>query len=128
MDVLHALHQFIEEITRHHPKSGLPVLYGNCQAGWAMAILAADCVGIVGPAVLNGSPLSYWAGEPSANSMRVMGALTGGAWLVHFLSDSVSAARFSSLPCHGAAIQSDHLAGAQPIDRSGMSSVVNSSS
>ncbi len=87
MDVLHALRRFIEEVARRHPKAGPPVLYGNCQAGWAVALLSADCVGLTGLAVLNGSPLSYWAGEPSANPMRVMGVLTGGAWLAHFLSD-----------------------------------------
>jgi hypothetical protein len=37
--------------------------------------------------VLNGSPLSYWAGESGVNPMRVAGGLLGGAWLAHFLSD-----------------------------------------
>ena len=44
------------------------MLYGNCQAGWATVLLAADCEGLVGPAVLNGSPLSYWAGHPGWQS------------------------------------------------------------
>jgi hypothetical protein len=35
-----------------------PILYGNCQAGWALSLLAADCQGVAGPVVLNGSPLS----------------------------------------------------------------------
>lgn len=48
-----------------------PVLYGNCQAGWAVTLLAADCKGLTGPVVLNGSPLSYWAGEAAVNPMRV---------------------------------------------------------
>ncbi|NUN50891.1 MAG: DUF3141 domain-containing protein, partial [Candidatus Brocadiae bacterium] len=56
-DVLHALRRFVEEINRRHPDVR-PVLYGNCQAGWAMTILAADCEGLAGPTVLNGSPLS----------------------------------------------------------------------
>ena len=43
--------------------------------------------GLVGPAVLNGSPLSYWAGEPGVNPMRVMGGFVGGVWLTHFLAD-----------------------------------------
>lgn len=85
-DVLHALHRFVEEVSRLHPGKP-PVLYGNCQAGWAAALLSADCEGLVGPAVLNGSPLSYWSGEPGANPMRLAGGLLGGAWLAHLVSD-----------------------------------------
>ncbi len=85
-DVLHALRRFVEEVARRHPGKP-PVLYGNCQAGWAITLLSADCQGIVGPAVLNGSPLSYWAGESGVNPMRVSGGLLGGAWLAHLLAD-----------------------------------------
>jgi len=85
-DVLHALRRFVEEVGRRHAGRP-PVLYGNCQAGWAVMLLAADCEGLVGPAVLNGSPLSYWAGASDANPMRLAGGLTGGAWIAHFLSD-----------------------------------------
>ena len=85
-DVLHALRRFVEEIARRHPRQS-PVLYGNCQGGWAVALLAADCTGLVGPAVLNGSPLSYWAGEADANPMRLAGGLMGGAWLARYISD-----------------------------------------
>jgi hypothetical protein len=85
-DVLHALRRFVEEVaTRHRGKP--PVLYGNCQAGWAVTLLAADCAGLVGPAVLNGSPLSYWAGEAGVNPMRLAGGLMGGAWLAHLAAD-----------------------------------------
>ncbi len=85
-DVLHALRRFVEEVARRHPGKP-PVLYGNCQAGWAVTLLSADCEGLVGPAVLNGSPLSYWAGESGANPMRVAGGLLGGAWLAHLTAD-----------------------------------------
>lgn len=85
-DVLHALRRFVEEVARRHP-GWAPVLYGNCQAGWAITLLAADCEGLVGPAVLNGSPLSYWAGESGVNPMRIAGGFVGGAWLTHFLAD-----------------------------------------
>ena len=85
-DVLHALRGFLEEISRRH-QGRPPVLYGNCQAGWAIAILAADCQGLAGPAVLNGSPLSYWAGEAGVNPARVSGGLLGGAWLTHLTAD-----------------------------------------
>ncbi len=86
MDVLHALRLFVEEVARRHPDSP-PVLYGNCQAGWAVTLLAADCEGLAGPIVLNGSPLSYWAGESGVNPMRVAGGLLGGAWLTHLTAD-----------------------------------------
>lgn len=85
-DVHHALGHFIEEVGRRHNGTA-PVLYGNCQAGWAVILLSADCEGMVGPAVLNGSPLSYWAGESDANPMRLAGGLTGGAWIAHYLAD-----------------------------------------
>jgi len=85
-DVHHALRRFVEEVARRHPGKP-PVLYGNCQAGWAVALLSADCEGLAGPAVLNGSPLSYWAGAPEANPMRLAGGLLGGAWLAHLLAD-----------------------------------------
>jgi uncharacterized protein DUF3141 len=85
-DVLHALRRFVEAVaTRHNGRP--PVLYGNCQAGWAITILAADCEGLLGPAVLNGSPLSYWAGESGVNPARVAGGLLGGAWLTHLAAD-----------------------------------------
>ncbi len=86
IDVLHALRGFVEEVARRHPGRA-PVLYGNCQAGWAVTLLSADCQGLVGPAVLNGSPLSYWAGESGVNPMRVSGGLLGGAWLAHLSAD-----------------------------------------
>lgn len=85
-DVLHALRRFVEEVSARHDGKA-PVLYGNCQAGWAVTLLAADCEGLTGPTVLNGSPLSYWAGESDANPMRLAGGLLGGVWLTHFLAD-----------------------------------------
>lgn len=85
-DVLHALRRFVADVKKRHPRTA-PVLYGNCQAGWAVAILAAHCGGFAGPAVLNGSPLSYWAGESGVNPMRISGGLFGGAWPVHFVAD-----------------------------------------
>lgn len=85
-DVHHALRRFVETVAERHDGKP-PILYGNCQAGWAVALLSADCEGLVGPTVLNGSPLSYWAGESGANPMRVSGGLLGGVWLAHLLAD-----------------------------------------
>lgn len=85
-DVLHALRRFVEAVAAHHPGAP-PVLYGNCQAGWAVTLLSADCHGLVGPTVLNGSPLSYWAGEAGVNPMRLSAGFLGGAWLAHLIAD-----------------------------------------
>jgi hypothetical protein len=85
-DVLHALRRFVQEVAVRHPGKP-PILYGNCQAGWALALLSADCEGLTGPVVLNGSPLSYWAGESGVNPMRIAGGLTGGVWATRFLAD-----------------------------------------
>lgn len=85
-DVLYALRRFVEAVAARHPGKP-PVLYGNCQAGWAVTLLSADCEGLVGPTVLNGSPLSYWAGEAGVNPMRLFAGVAGGAWLAHLLAD-----------------------------------------
>jgi hypothetical protein len=86
-DVLAALRQFVEQVQKLH--SGKPpILYGNCQAGWMLALLSADCSGLPGPAVLCGAPLSYWAGEPGKNMMQLEGGLCGGVWLDRFIGDA----------------------------------------
>jgi hypothetical protein len=85
-DVLAVLRVFVDEVARRHAGKA-PILYGNCQAGWAATLLAAHCDGLTGPVVLNGSPLSYWAGEPGFNPMRVGAGFVGGAWMAHYLSD-----------------------------------------
>jgi uncharacterized protein DUF3141 len=84
--VHHALRHFVKEVAHRHPGL-LPILYGNCQAGWAVTLLASDCQGLAGPIVLNGSPLSYWAGDSSINPMRICGGLFGGAWPAHLAAD-----------------------------------------
>jgi len=40
-DVTHAEAAFLREVQRRHPHSPRPVVMGNCQGGWATAILAA---------------------------------------------------------------------------------------
>lgn len=86
-DVLNTLRYFVDEVRRRHEDCGPPVVYGNCQAGWAAAMLSAHAPGLSGPAVLNGAPLSYWAGDPGSNPMRVMGSLSGGAFWTNLLAD-----------------------------------------
>ncbi len=84
--VHHALRRFVSEVVRRHPGER-PALYGNCQAGWAVALLAADCAGVTGPTILNGTPLSYWGGKAGVNPMRLAGGLTGGVWITRLLAD-----------------------------------------
>src|SRR5262249_21825993 len=86
VDVLHALRRVVDEVMARHPGQH-PVLDGNCQAGWAAMLVAIHCEGPVGTIVLNGSPLSNWAGESGANPMRLAGGLLGGSWLRNFVSD-----------------------------------------
>ena len=86
VDVLHTLRRFVDEVAARHGGKA-PILYGNCQGGWAAVLVAIHCQGPVGAAVLNGSPLSYWAGESGANPMRLVGGLLGGSWVTNFLGD-----------------------------------------
>ena len=79
--------RFIEEVYRRHPKEGRPIVYGNCQAGWAVAMLGADRPDVTGPIVINGAPLSYWSGGAGVNPMRVTGGLIGGSWATRMLCD-----------------------------------------
>ncbi|WP_138465650.1 DUF3141 domain-containing protein [Poseidonocella sp. HB161398] len=69
---------FLREVQRQHPDSPLPVVVGNCQGGWATAILAATNPDITGPIVLNGAPMSYWSGKIGQDPMRYSGGLAGG--------------------------------------------------
>ena len=86
-DVQQAEVEFVGEVTKRHSDADKPVIIGNCQAGWAAALIAADKPEVCGPLVLNGSPLSYWGGVEGRNPMRYKGGLLGGVWLNSFLSD-----------------------------------------
>ncbi len=86
-DVELAQVRFIEEVYRRHPDLERPMVYGNCQAGWAVAMLGADRPDVTGPIVINGAPLSYWAGDAGVNPMRVTGGLVGGSWATRLLCD-----------------------------------------
>jgi pimeloyl-ACP methyl ester carboxylesterase len=64
-----------------------PVVIGNCQAGWAIMLMAAAAPDFAGVICIAGSPLSYWAGTRGKNPMRYTGGLLGGSWLASFVSD-----------------------------------------
>jgi hypothetical protein len=85
-DVGNALLTFIDVMHDLHPDNP-PVIYANCQAGWMVTMIAASKPELTGPIVINGTPISYWAGRDMVNPMRVAGGLTGGVWSNMFLSD-----------------------------------------
>ncbi len=78
-DIARAEAVFLEKVTALHPEAdGKPCVIGNCQAGWAMMILAALRPELFGPIIIAGSPLSYWAGVQGQYPMRYSSALLGG--------------------------------------------------
>ena len=87
-DIAQAEAIFLEKIISMHPDAeGKPCVVGNCQAGWAVMMVAAMRPDLFGPIILAGSPLSYWAGARGKSPMRYGGGLVGGSWLTAFLSD-----------------------------------------
>lgn len=79
---------FLEKVKELHPKAeGHPVVIGNCQAGWAVLMLASTFPELCGPIIVAGSPLSYWAGVRGENPMRYTGGMLGGSWLTALTSD-----------------------------------------
>ncbi|MGP0058879.1 MAG: DUF3141 domain-containing protein [Beijerinckiaceae bacterium] len=78
-DVCAAEAAFLREVRARHQDSPKPLVTGNCQGGWAAMILAATHPDLMGPVVIAGAPLSYWAGEMGRNPFRYMGGVAGGA-------------------------------------------------
>jgi len=78
---------FLGKIAEEHPHSPKPILVGNCQGGWAAMLVAAKSPELVGPIVLNGSPMSYWAGKVGENPMRYTGGLRGGSLPALLMAD-----------------------------------------
>lgn len=87
-DIAAAEATFLERVIALHPEAdGKPAVIGNCQAGWAIMIVAALRPELFGPIILAGSPLSYWAGVRGQNPMRYTGGLLGGSWLTALAGD-----------------------------------------
>lgn len=79
---------FLEKVGELHPNTvGKPFVIANCQAGWAVLMLASVAPHLFGPILLAGSPVSYWAGVEGKNPMRYSGGLLGGSWLSSLTSD-----------------------------------------
>ncbi|MCD2185055.1 DUF3141 domain-containing protein [Rhizobium sp. GN54] len=87
-DIARAEAVFLETVIEHHPEAdGKPCVIGNCQAGWAMMMLAAMRPELFGPIIIAGAPLSYWAGVHGQYPMRYSGGLLGGSWLTALTGD-----------------------------------------
>src|SRR3982750_2970203 len=87
-DVARAEAGFLEKGIALHPEAdGKPCVVGNCQAGWAIMMLAAIRPELFGPIIIAGSPLSYWEGVHGKNPMRYSGGLLGGSWLTTLTGD-----------------------------------------
>ena len=87
-DIARAEAVFLEKVITLHPEAdGKPCVIGNCQAGWAIMMLAAIRPNLFGPIIIAGSPLSYWQGVHGKYPMRYSGGLLGGSWLTALASD-----------------------------------------
>jgi pimeloyl-ACP methyl ester carboxylesterase len=79
---------FMQKVNELHPDTdNKPFVIGNCQGGWALMMLAALAPQFVGPILLAGSPISYWAGVEGKNPMRYSGGLLGGTWMSSLAGD-----------------------------------------
>jgi len=88
LDIATAEAVFLETVIARHPEAeGKPCVIGNCQAGWAVMLVAAQRPELFGPIILAGAPLSYWAGVRGANPMRYSGGLLGGSWMTALAGD-----------------------------------------
>jgi pimeloyl-ACP methyl ester carboxylesterase len=87
-DIAYAEATFLERVIARHPKAeGKPAVIGNCQAGWAVMMVAALRPELFGPIIVAGSPLSYWAGTRGQHPMRYTGGILGGSWLTALMGD-----------------------------------------
>jgi len=87
-DIARAEAVFLEKVIALHPDAdGKPCVIGNCQAGWAVMMLAAMRPELFGPIIIAGSPLSYWGGVHGKYPMRYSGGLLGGSWLTALTGD-----------------------------------------
>ncbi len=87
-DVMRAEVAFVSHVMSLHPEAeGLPVVIGNCQAGWQLLMAAATHPENFGPLMVAGTPVSFWAGERGLNPMRYSGGMLGGTWMTAWASD-----------------------------------------
>src|SRR5271166_5544120 len=87
-DVCLAEARFVAKVAELHPESeSKPCLIGNSQAGWQIMMMSAIRPDVVGPVMVAGAPLSYWAGVHGGSPLRYLGGLLGGTWLTALTGD-----------------------------------------
>ncbi|MBB4383395.1 DUF3141 domain-containing protein [Bradyrhizobium sp. SBR1B] len=85
--VAYAEAAFVREVARRHPRAPLPVVVGNCQAGWATLVMAATNPDLTGPIVINGSPVTAVSGNLGDSTFRYVAGIFGGVWIPMLLCD-----------------------------------------
>src|SRR4030095_17016298 len=86
--LMHAGAVFLGTLIALRPaEEGKPCVIGNCQAGWAVLLVAAIRPELFGPIIVPGSPLSYLARIEGENPMRYTGGLAGGSWMTALAGD-----------------------------------------
>src|SRR5260370_2302882 len=79
---------FLEKVIALHPDAdGKHCVIGNCQAGWAVMILASLRPELFGPVIIAGAPLAYWARMHGKYPRRYSVGLLGGSWLTALAGD-----------------------------------------
>jgi pimeloyl-ACP methyl ester carboxylesterase len=87
-DVIRAQGRFLEKVIELNPEAlHKPLVIGNCQAGWAVMMLAAARPELFGAILVAGAPLSYWGGVHGESPMRYSGGLLGGSWMTALAGD-----------------------------------------
>ena len=87
-DIARAEAVFIEKVIALHPEAeAKPCVIGNCQAGWAVMMLAAMRPELFGPIIIAGSPLSDRAVCTAKIRCATRAGLLGGSWLTALTSD-----------------------------------------
>jgi len=86
-DVARAEIRFLVEVAKLHPDAPRPAIVGNCQAGWAIMMLAAHVPELASMIGIAGAPLAYWSGLEGRDPMRYFGGLTGGTWMSAMSAD-----------------------------------------
>src|SRR5262245_47043105 len=77
-DVTHAEIAFLERVIALHPHAdGKPAVVGNCQAGWAVMMVAAKRPDLFGPIIVAGSPFPTGPAYAARTRCATPGACSG---------------------------------------------------
>ena len=78
-----------------HPDSDKPCIYGNCQAGWAVAILSAARPEMMGPIILAATMDTFDARAAIVLAVVILGTASLATW--RFVPATVDAERIRRL-------------------------------